>query len=109
MKLQVIVSDEFLKLIDDFCTKFGYQRSEFIRNCIRSEIFSQTNESLGVSRAETGPIITGIFEKVKPTITQRIKDTKSLRKNLAIIPGNCHHGAAFGNCKYGCRPGKEVK
>lgn len=108
MKILLSINQDLLTNLDSFCAKFGYQRSEFIRNCIRSEIFSQLNESVGVSREETVPVVSGLFKTVKPIELppmpkKVIKDAKKLQKVLASVGGYCKHGSAIGNCKFGCK------
>jgi len=39
MKLQVIINDDLLKLMDARCKFQACDRSEFVRHCIRAELF----------------------------------------------------------------------
>jgi len=104
MKILLSINKDLLDNLDTFCAKFGYQRSEFIRNCIRAKIFDQTLQSVGVSTEEITPVTAQLFDKEiqKKTLTSVVaKKILKIAESKSIA--TCKHGYAFGNCKFGCK------
>lgn len=112
MKILLSLNQDLLTNLDNFCAKFGYQRSEFIRNCIRSEIFSQVGETVGIPKGEIASVRDALTKPKTNYSGDLTKNVDHLQKKLEVIAtsksiGTCKHGSAYGNCKFGCR--KESK
>lgn len=87
-KITLSMNSELLKLVDDFCSKFSYERSEFIRNCIRGEIFSQTLQSVGVNSEDINPITAELFKMSikKKKLTSKVAKEIMKNKELELRP-----------------------
>lgn len=122
MRIQIIMPKQLLEELDVYCTSNGYTRSEFIRNCVRSEIASvggisltgdKPDESIipkvppliikNAFKIDTDPISLVNPLKIKPIPKKVDHKIAKLKQTLSSIEGMCKHGSAFGNCKFGCR------
>lgn len=103
MKIQIIIDDELLKLIDTRCQELYCDRSEFVRNCIRSEILASSPmaQPVGVFKVTESADIKPL--KIKPMPKKVDHKIAKLKQTLSSIEGMCKHGSAFGNCKFGCK------
>ena len=103
--------DSLLKLLDEKCLQEHYDRSEFIRSCLRVELSATTDRDNVVVRE----MVDKIKEK-KPPVEIKTTDEKAEVIKVETFEGEptfnnfitqkqiktCKHGYALGNCKFGC-------
>jgi hypothetical protein len=108
MRVQIQIPKKLLEELDGYCISNGYTRSEFIRQCIRSEMTATsipnsppfpsvvpTKKELKQKVFSTGdPYISTSFTGDPIPMT-----TMMAQKSIRM----CKHGSAIGNCKFGCK------
>jgi len=75
MKLQVIINEELLKLMDARCKFQACDRSEFIRHCIRAELFGAIPVNCTDDQLKEAI-------RVAPTSTDKNEVFKNLKKQV---------------------------
>jgi hypothetical protein len=97
MKILISMPDSLVKDIQEICDDEKYERSEFIRMCVRQYIYGSCDFVKDVDYRAN--------EKKTSTIPPEIEEEPSTPPEIpGVVKGaiRCKHGYFLGLCKFGC-------
>ena len=98
MRINIIIPDEDLRTLDDYCDRNGYKRSSFLVLAAR-RLMEQEIADPRLKRVQEVP--KPVQEKIDSEVNRVLHEVKKKQE----VKGSevCKHGRMKGLCEYGCK------